>query len=69
LARDRSLLAARGISVDLDRIGRHLLANDNGTKINGYRLDWYRGEGQAACAKFDNIITVAACNPAQAQCP
>jgi 3D (Asp-Asp-Asp) domain-containing protein len=69
LARDRSLLAARGISVDLDRIGRHLLANDTGTKINGYRLDWYRGEGQAACAKFDNIITVAACNPAQAQCP
>lgn len=49
--------------------GAVLLANDTGGAINGYRIDLFNGAGYAACASFQNIITIGACNPGNPRCP
>jgi hypothetical protein len=51
------------VRVDIDKIGTGLLANDTGCLIAGYRFDLYNGAGTAACANFNNIISVSACTP------
>lgn len=70
VARDRKIIPGLGVLVDVDGIGRGLLANDTGGKILGYRLDLFRGAGNAACAGFPNPIRIGACQVAQGiTCP
>ena len=69
VARDRSIIPKGGIHVDIDKIGTGLLANDTGGAILGYRVDFYKGAGKAVCSNFNNIISVSACSPGNANCP
>jgi 3D (Asp-Asp-Asp) domain-containing protein len=70
LARDKSIIPGKGVTLDVDNIGNSLLANDSGYGILGYRLDIFKGAGVAVCgADFDNIMSVSACSPATAACP
>jgi 3D (Asp-Asp-Asp) domain-containing protein len=69
LARDRNIIPRGGVLVELDQIGQGLLANDTGGAIKNYRIDLYKGAGVAVCAKFANIMSVAACSPGNDLCP
>lgn len=69
LARDRSIIPAKGVKVSVDQVGNDLLANDTGGAIIGYRLDFYRGSGKAVCSGYTNVMAIGACKPKQAACP
>jgi len=69
VARDKAIIPAKKVLVDVDQVGSGLLANDTGSRIVGYRLDLFNGAGKAACDDFENPIAVAACSPAQGKCP
>lgn len=69
VARDRSIIPTGGYTVDVDQVGTGLSANDTGGAIIGYRLDLYKGAGQAVCSGYNNIVSVSACNPGTAACP
>jgi len=70
VARDR-LIIPKNVLVDIDRVGSGLIANDTGgpNDITGYRIDLFKGAGSAVCKNFNNIISVAACNPGNTKCP
>lgn len=58
-----------GTGVDLDQIGTGLLANDVGKAIVGYRIDLYRGFGEAVCNGWTNPIRLGRCTPGSNNCP
>ena len=68
LARDRKVVP-RSVLVDIDGVGNSLVANDTGGAIKGYRIDLYKGAGEAVCANFTNSISIASCQPAGDNCP
>jgi 3D (Asp-Asp-Asp) domain-containing protein len=67
VARDRSIVPSG--TLWLDSIGANILANDTGGAITGYRLDLFKGTGQAACSGFGNPVVVGACNTPTSACP
>ncbi len=74
VARDRDfqrIIPQRGVLLELDTIGRGLLANDTGSaqRINGYRLDLFRGLGKTVCNSYPNPIVIGACTPGLTTCP
>ena len=69
VARDRNIIPAKGVSIDLDQVGSGVAADDIGGDIVGYRLDLYKGLGKVVCANNNNVIVVGACTPAQSLCP
>jgi len=75
LARDRSIIPGKGVTLSLDGLGSNLQANDTGAadRISGYRLDFYGGIGKAVCTGSQNAnnnpIVVGACSPGLATCP
>ncbi len=69
IARDRNIIPRGGVRVNLEGIGEGLLANDTGGDILGYRVDLYRGFGEAACQNWPNPIVLGACTPANPRCP
>lgn len=68
VARDRTIIPGRGVKVSVDGVGNDLLANDTGNAIVNYRLDYYRGFGNAVCAGYPNPMAVSACTPNQGKC-
>ena len=68
VARSRAVIPGRGVHINLDNVATGLLANDTGGAIVNYRIDYYRGFGNAACAGFVNIMSIAACGPSQPKC-
>jgi len=71
LARDRSIIPKTTPSTNVQLPGGSYAANDTGSpsRISGYRLDIYKGVGNAACSGFVNNIVVGACSPAVSTCP
>jgi hypothetical protein len=69
VARDRTVIPRGGVLVDINGVGNGLLANDVGSAIQGYRIDYYSGAGISACTGFNNIMAVSGCNPGNANCP
>lgn len=65
----QSIIPDKNVTIDVDGVGQRLLANDRGCNIVGYRLDLYRGAGEAVCKRYKHPIGVAACAPAQSGCP
>jgi 3D (Asp-Asp-Asp) domain-containing protein len=69
VARDKAIIPAKGVRIDLDQIGFGLLANDTGGDIQQYRLDLFKGFGKKVCIGYPNPMAVGACSPAQSLCP
>jgi len=70
VARDRYVIPATGVTVDVTGFKNGLKADDTGGAILGYRLDYYGGLGTNACNGYlGNPMGVSACNPATNGCP
>lgn len=68
VARDPRIVRGRNVAMSLDGIG-DVLANDRGGGIKGYRIDLYKGEGEAACRGYPNPTLIGGCAAAQETCP
>jgi hypothetical protein len=68
VARSLSIIPAKHVKISLDQIGNDLSANDTGGDITNYRIDIYEGAGQGVCAGYNNVMSIAACQPKQPLC-